>query len=161
MAIKEIDIHFGAFMKAASPALIALLSSSDQFIMADLYTITFGRGLDFALFRGTERARRERLRFRARPQIRAFEDEDRYWNPGRRAPGPTLSRDHRSDRRDAVFASSMAGPIRRRTPAARARLHAEVRRHQPGNSRPFRGGFRISNAPAPMSISSVARISNC
>jgi len=27
-------------MKAASPALIALLSSGDQFIMADLYTIT-------------------------------------------------------------------------------------------------------------------------
>jgi uncharacterized phage protein (TIGR02218 family) len=44
MAIKEIDIHFGAFMKAASPALIALLSSSDQFIMADLYTITLVGG---------------------------------------------------------------------------------------------------------------------
>src|SRR5262249_8737102 len=45
MAIKEIDIHFGAFMKAASPALIALLASSDQFIMADLYTITLLGGM--------------------------------------------------------------------------------------------------------------------
>ena len=31
-------------MKAASPALVALLSSSDQFIMADLYTITLVGG---------------------------------------------------------------------------------------------------------------------
>jgi uncharacterized phage protein (TIGR02218 family) len=31
-------------MKAASPALIALLESSDQFIMADLYTITLVGG---------------------------------------------------------------------------------------------------------------------
>src|SRR5690348_16099384 len=31
-------------MKAASPALMALLSSSDQFIMADLYTITLVGG---------------------------------------------------------------------------------------------------------------------
>ena len=31
-------------MKAASPALIALLSSGDQFIMADLYTITLVGG---------------------------------------------------------------------------------------------------------------------
>jgi uncharacterized phage protein (TIGR02218 family) len=31
-------------MKAASPALIALLGSSDQFIMADLYTITLAGG---------------------------------------------------------------------------------------------------------------------
>jgi uncharacterized phage protein (TIGR02218 family) len=32
-------------MKAASPALIALLSSNDQFIMADLYTITLVGGM--------------------------------------------------------------------------------------------------------------------
>src|SRR5207302_4508058 len=34
----------GTFMKAASAALIALLSSGDQFIMADLYTITLVGG---------------------------------------------------------------------------------------------------------------------
>src|SRR5690242_2615040 len=39
MAVEEADLHLGAVMKAASPALIALLASSDQFIMADLYTI--------------------------------------------------------------------------------------------------------------------------
>ena len=32
-------------MKAASPALIALLASSDQFVMADLYTITLVGGM--------------------------------------------------------------------------------------------------------------------
>ncbi len=31
-------------MKAASPALIALLDGADQFIMADLYTITLVGG---------------------------------------------------------------------------------------------------------------------
>jgi hypothetical protein len=31
-------------MRAASPALIALLASSDRFIMADLYTITLVGG---------------------------------------------------------------------------------------------------------------------
>jgi uncharacterized phage protein (TIGR02218 family) len=44
VAIKEADVHFGAAMKAASPALIALLASGDQFIMADLYTITLVGG---------------------------------------------------------------------------------------------------------------------
>jgi uncharacterized phage protein (TIGR02218 family) len=44
VAIEEADFHFGAFMKAASPALIALLSGGDQFIMADLYTITLVGG---------------------------------------------------------------------------------------------------------------------
>jgi uncharacterized phage protein (TIGR02218 family) len=43
VAAEEADIHFGAFMKPASPALIALLSS-DEFIMADLYTITLVGG---------------------------------------------------------------------------------------------------------------------
>src|SRR5439155_24998427 len=36
--------HFGAAVKAASPALIALLANSDQFIMADLYTVTLVGG---------------------------------------------------------------------------------------------------------------------
>jgi hypothetical protein len=31
-------------MKAASPALIALLSSSDKFVMADLYSLTLVGG---------------------------------------------------------------------------------------------------------------------
>ena len=31
-------------MKAASPELIALLSGADQFVMADLYTITLVAG---------------------------------------------------------------------------------------------------------------------
>jgi uncharacterized phage protein (TIGR02218 family) len=44
MAGEETDLHIGALMKAASPALIALLSSSDRFIMADLYTITLVGG---------------------------------------------------------------------------------------------------------------------
>jgi uncharacterized phage protein (TIGR02218 family) len=38
MATQEADVHLGADMKAASPALIALLNSSTQFVMADLYT---------------------------------------------------------------------------------------------------------------------------
>src|ERR1700749_4494614 len=44
MVGKEVDVYLGAIMKAASPALVALLSSSDQFIMADLYTITLVGG---------------------------------------------------------------------------------------------------------------------
>jgi uncharacterized phage protein (TIGR02218 family) len=44
MAVEEIDLHFGAAMKTASAALVALLSSDDQFIMADLYTITLTGG---------------------------------------------------------------------------------------------------------------------
>lgn len=45
MAVEETDLHLGAFVRAASPALIALLSGSDQFIMADLYTITLVGGM--------------------------------------------------------------------------------------------------------------------
>jgi uncharacterized phage protein (TIGR02218 family) len=44
VAVEEADIYFGAFMREASPALIALLASSDRFIMADLYTITLVGG---------------------------------------------------------------------------------------------------------------------
>jgi uncharacterized phage protein (TIGR02218 family) len=44
VAAEEVDFYFGAFVKAASPALIALLSGGDQFIMADLYTITLVGG---------------------------------------------------------------------------------------------------------------------
>jgi uncharacterized phage protein (TIGR02218 family) len=44
VAVEEANIYFGAFMRAASPALIALLASSDRFIMADLYTITLVGG---------------------------------------------------------------------------------------------------------------------
>jgi uncharacterized phage protein (TIGR02218 family) len=44
LASKEIDVYIGAVVKAASPALIALLSSASQFIMADLYTITLVGG---------------------------------------------------------------------------------------------------------------------
>jgi uncharacterized phage protein (TIGR02218 family) len=44
VAIEEIDLHFGAIVKAASAALTALLAGSDQFIMADLYTITLVGG---------------------------------------------------------------------------------------------------------------------
>jgi uncharacterized phage protein (TIGR02218 family) len=44
VAVEEADIYFGAFMRTASPALIALLASSDRFIMADLFTITLVGG---------------------------------------------------------------------------------------------------------------------
>jgi uncharacterized phage protein (TIGR02218 family) len=44
MATQEADVHLGADMKAASPALIALLNSSTQFVMADLYTFTLVGG---------------------------------------------------------------------------------------------------------------------
>jgi uncharacterized phage protein (TIGR02218 family) len=44
VAIKEISFHLGANMKAASPALIALLNASTQFVMADLYTLTLEGG---------------------------------------------------------------------------------------------------------------------
>jgi hypothetical protein len=44
MGIEETGVYFGAFVKAASPELMALLSSTDQFIMADLYTITLVGG---------------------------------------------------------------------------------------------------------------------
>jgi uncharacterized phage protein (TIGR02218 family) len=44
VAGKKVDVHIGAVMKAASPALIALLASTNQFIMADLYTITLVGG---------------------------------------------------------------------------------------------------------------------
>ena len=45
MAAKKADIYIGTLMKVASPALIALLSSNDQFVMADLYTITLVGGM--------------------------------------------------------------------------------------------------------------------
>src|SRR5271169_1937641 len=45
MATQEADVHIGADMKAASPALIALLNSSTQFVMADLYTFTLVGGI--------------------------------------------------------------------------------------------------------------------
>jgi uncharacterized phage protein (TIGR02218 family) len=44
VAIEKAHLHFGAAVKAASPALIALLGSSEQFIMADLYTFTLVGG---------------------------------------------------------------------------------------------------------------------
>jgi uncharacterized phage protein (TIGR02218 family) len=44
MAIEETDLYLGAPMKAASPALVELLRSGSQFIMADLYTITLVGG---------------------------------------------------------------------------------------------------------------------
>ena len=44
MAGKKVDFYIGAVLKAASPALIALLSSTSQFIMVDLYTITLVGG---------------------------------------------------------------------------------------------------------------------
>jgi uncharacterized phage protein (TIGR02218 family) len=44
VAAEEVNVYFGAFVKAASPALIALLASSDRLIMADLYTITLVDG---------------------------------------------------------------------------------------------------------------------
>jgi uncharacterized phage protein (TIGR02218 family) len=44
VATEKADLHFGPAMKAASPALIALLGSSHQFIMADIYTITLVGG---------------------------------------------------------------------------------------------------------------------
>jgi uncharacterized phage protein (TIGR02218 family) len=44
VAGKKIDFYIDPIMKAASPALIALLSSANQFIMADLYTITLVGG---------------------------------------------------------------------------------------------------------------------
>ena len=40
MATEKAHLHFGTHVTAASPALVALLASGDQFIMADLYTIT-------------------------------------------------------------------------------------------------------------------------
>jgi uncharacterized phage protein (TIGR02218 family) len=44
VAIEEADFHFDTTMKAASAALIALLEGSEQFIMADLYTLTLVGG---------------------------------------------------------------------------------------------------------------------
>jgi uncharacterized phage protein (TIGR02218 family) len=44
VAAEKADVHFGALMKAAGPELIALLSGTDQFVMADLYTITLVGG---------------------------------------------------------------------------------------------------------------------
>lgn len=44
MGVEEADVYFGALVKEASPALMALLSSADNFIMADLYTITLVGG---------------------------------------------------------------------------------------------------------------------
>jgi uncharacterized phage protein (TIGR02218 family) len=44
LAIEEADFYLGTTMKAASAALIALLGGSEQFIMADLYTLTLVGG---------------------------------------------------------------------------------------------------------------------
>jgi len=44
VAIEETDFYISAVMKAASSALIAFLLSGDQFIMAELYTITLVGG---------------------------------------------------------------------------------------------------------------------
>jgi hypothetical protein len=45
VAIEKAHFHFGAAVKAASAALVALLGGSAQFIMADLYTLTLVGGL--------------------------------------------------------------------------------------------------------------------
>jgi len=44
VAGKKVDVYIGGVMKEVSPVLIALLSSTNQFIMADLYTITLVGG---------------------------------------------------------------------------------------------------------------------
>src|SRR5215472_10066234 len=44
MASKKTGLYIGEAMKPASPALTALLASSDNFLMADLYTITLVGG---------------------------------------------------------------------------------------------------------------------
>ena len=44
MASKKTGLYIGEAMKPASPALTALLASSDNFVMADLYTITLVGG---------------------------------------------------------------------------------------------------------------------
>jgi uncharacterized phage protein (TIGR02218 family) len=44
VAAEKADFHFGAAVKPASAALIALLNSGEQFAMADLYTFTLVGG---------------------------------------------------------------------------------------------------------------------
>jgi uncharacterized phage protein (TIGR02218 family) len=44
VASKKVNFYIGSVVKEASPALIALLSSANRFIMADLYTITLVGG---------------------------------------------------------------------------------------------------------------------
>jgi uncharacterized phage protein (TIGR02218 family) len=44
VAAEKVNVYFGALMKPASSALIALLASSNHFLMADLYTITLVGG---------------------------------------------------------------------------------------------------------------------
>ena len=44
MAVEEADIYLGALVRAASLELIALLTGIDQYVMADLYTITLVGG---------------------------------------------------------------------------------------------------------------------
>jgi uncharacterized phage protein (TIGR02218 family) len=44
LAVEKAHVYFGAAVKPASAALIALLNSSEQFIMADLYTFTLVGG---------------------------------------------------------------------------------------------------------------------
>ena len=44
MAAEKAHLYFGAAVKSASAALIALLNSGEQFIMADLYTFTLVGG---------------------------------------------------------------------------------------------------------------------
>jgi uncharacterized phage protein (TIGR02218 family) len=44
VAAEKADLHLGAAVKQASPALVALLQSGRQFVMADLYTFTLVGG---------------------------------------------------------------------------------------------------------------------
>ena len=137
MAVEKANLYFGAFVRAASPALIALLASSDRFIMADLYTITlvggsvlrysaaptalFANGYTFALGPKFERSKTKIV---IGTQVDELEVKI-YTEPTDLIGGlPFLQ---------AAWQGSST-----RTPAARTRVHGDLWRYQPGNCGPLR-----------------------
>ena len=116
--------------------MIALLGSSDQFIMADLYTITLvggsvlrysaaptvliANGYTFALGPKFERSKTKVV-------IGTQVDELEVML----YPGLT------DLKRSVVSGSGLAGSARRCAPAARASVHANLWRYEPGNRRSF------------------------
>ncbi len=121
-------------MKAASPALVALLASSDQFIMADLYTITLIGGSVLRYSAAPTALTVNSYTFALGPKFERSKTKGRHRCPSRPARGENLSPADRSHRRSALSRSRLAGAAGRGDPAARTKLHAKLRGYEPGNS---------------------------
>ena len=138
VAVEKADFHLGAVMKAASPALIALLDEQRSVHHGrPLYDYS-GRRVGAALFGSADRAHRQL----AIPSPSARNSSARRPKSSS-APRSTssksgLSRADRSHRCGPFSRGGLAGAARRRAPAAGTQLHADIWRYEPRNGHPLR-----------------------